>query len=305
MATVYDNGKAQYTSDYSEHYKMAEKFAKQIILGVESVNPLSWIKKGNIENGTKIEEAVVELAESSEWVSENQTGANLNAPAYPKIDVQYFEEWNGKQFKKTVSDDQIAKALMKGMSDMDVAGKIVSSLTEGEGYEDYAECKGLLVSGIGAGNIVKYAETVEVGASLITTIKNLTDDFQFVNKNYCKIASASGSTFKTRTPFERLRLIMPYTVYNKLNVEVLASLYNLSKAELLSKITLIDEGTKVFIVDEFGLLEYQRIFKMTSKYVEDALYQNYWLTVSRLYGTCGLFKMAYIETSATGKDTEL
>ena len=44
---------------------------------------------------------------------------------------------------------------------------------------------------------------------------------------------------------------------------------------------------------------------MTSKYVEDALYSNYWLTLSRMYTSCNLFKMGYIETSAEGTTSAL
>lgn len=299
----YVRGSSTLNSDYSQNYAMIEKISKQVILGVQSTNRLDWIDKGRVVNGVSIEQAMVELAEGYDWKAETQNGSNLNAPSYPKIVVRYFSTWNGRQFKTTVSDKQIAKVLLSGGSDGDLAQKVVSSLTEGEGDEDYQYSKGVLLDGIQGGNIIAYGGTtptvVDVSTDLIITIKNLTDQFGFVNTDYV------AANYKTRTPFDRLHLIMPYTVFNKLNVDVLASLYNLDKAELLKKITLIDEGTKVFIVDEFGLIKYTRIYKMTSKYVEDSLYSNYWLTVDRMYGTSGLFKMAYIETSTSGNTTAL
>ena len=310
MAFTYDNGSKAFTADYSEHYAMIEKFAKQFIFNVQSANPLQWIDKGVVDNGVAIEEAMVKLLDSSEWISESQDGSNLNAPNYPEILVQYFSTWNGKQFKTTVSEDQIRKVLLSGGDDMDVARMIVASLTESEGHEDYKESKGLLLSAIQAKNILAYGgdtpTVVDVSSNLIIQIKNMTDEFQFVNNSYLGYAKANPSAnYQTRTPFNRIRIIMPYTVYNKMNVDVLASLYNLEKAELLSRISLIDEGTKVFVIDEMGLGKWRRLYKMTSKYVEDALYSNYWLTLSRMYTSCNLFKMGYIETSAEGNTTSL
>lgn len=291
----YDNGSSTFSADYTTNYSMIEKFAKQMIFQVQSTNPLAWIDKGEVRNGVGVEQAITQLLESSEWVSEIQDGSSLNAPSYPTINVQYFYDWTSKQFKTTISEDQIRKALLADMTEMDIASKIVSNLTESEGYEDYEASKGLLTSAVSAGNIVS-AGTATIGTGLITSIKNITDEMQYVNNSYLGYVTANTSSdYKTRTPFERLHIIMPYSVYNELNVEVLASLYNLDKARLLDKITLIDttDGI-VYIVDEFGLLKYRRLYKMTSKYVEDALYSNYWLTVSRMYGSSNLFKMAYL-----------
>lgn len=298
---VFDRGTTALTVEYSKNYALIEKIAKQVILGVESTNRLQWIDKGKVIHGVAIEQAVVELAEGYDWKAEDQNGANVDAPKYPSIVFRYFSKWNGRQFKTTVSDTQIEKVILAGGSERDIAAKVVTSLTEGEGDEDYQTSKGLLLDGITGGNITQYrgASTasngfIDITTELIIAIKNLSDQFGFVNSDFV----AAG--YKTRTPFNRLHLIMPYSVFNKLNVDVLASLYNLTKAELLQKITLIDEGTKVFIVDEWGLIKYTRLYRMTSRYVEDSLYANYWLTVDRMYGTSGLFKMAYIETSETG-----
>lgn len=308
MTTNYDAGAATLNNDYSKNYALIEKIAKQVISGVQSTNRLQWFDKGKVIHGVAIEQAVIAMAEGYDWKGADQTGENLNAPKYPKIVFKYFNKWNGRQFKTTVSEEQIDKVILQGGSEKDISQKVVTSLTEGEGDEDYQDSKGLLLDGIKQGNIIQYKNPtsdgsdngfIDITTELIIAIKNLTDTFGFVNTQFVK------ANYRTRTPFERIHLIMPFTVFNKLNVDVLASLYNLSKAELLSKITLIDEGTKVFIVDEWGLIKYTRVYKMTSKYVEDALYSNYWLTVDRMYGTSGLFKMAYIETSASGVNTKL
>lgn len=289
MAT-YDNGNEQLTLDYSPNYSMVEKIARQMIRSVDTNNPLAWIDKGMVENGVAIEAAVLELASSYGWVGNSQTGTNVNAPSYPSFKTRYFTEWNGKQFKTTTSREQLRKVLLGDKDATDLAQRIVANLTESENYEDYKIMKGLLTDGVTAGNIINANETaMAVDKDLIIKIKDVVDEMQFVNKKYVK------ADYNTRTPFERIHIVMPFKVFNKLNVDVLASIFNLEKAELLNKITLIDEGNKVFIVDEFGLGRYTRLFEYTQRYIEDGLYLNSWLTIDRMYITNPLFKMAYIE----------
>ncbi len=290
MATTnFDNGTDKWDADYSQHYALIEKMAKSTLYQVQSSNPLNWMSKGNIANGVAIEDALVELADSYDWVSEDQDGSNTNAPAYPSIKVTYNSIWNGKQFKTTVSEDQIRKVLLNGGSESDVAQKIVSNLTESEGYEGYLACKGILENARDINILPVDDKTYSADAELLKCIKNTTDKMQFVNSDYVAVGS------KQRTPFDRIHIVMPYDVYNAINIDVLASLYNLDKAELIGKITLIDEPGYIYIVDEFGVFTYTRLYKMTSKYVEDGLYTNYWLTMSRMFGTNNLFKMAYIK----------
>lgn len=291
---TYDNGAGTLTQEYSENFALVFKVAKQAIYNVNSVNPLNWMDKGIIRNGVSVEDAVIQLVTGNEWKGETQTGENLNAPSYPNLKVQYHKTWNGKQFKTTYSEEQFSKVLLSGGSEIDASTKIVSNLTESEGYEDYVACKGILTSGVTAGNIKKADDTAHstsgytVNADLIKAIKNVTDEMMFINNSYV------GGNFKTRTPFERIRIIMPYKVYNAMNIDVLASLYNLEKAELNSKISKIDDDGKVYILDEFSCLKYTRLYRMTSKFIEDGLYYNYWLTVDRMYGTSNLFKAAYL-----------
>lgn len=293
MGFNFDNGSATLTQEYSENFELIYKVAKQAIYNVKSVNPLDWMNKGVIRNGVAIEDAVIQLVEGADWDADSQDGTNLNKPSYPSLKVQYHQNWNGKQFKTTYSENQFRKVLLAGGDEVDASAKIVANLTESEGHKDYEACKGILTSGITAGNIIKANDTThtdgyDVDADLIKAIKNITDEMMFINTSYV------AGNFKTRTPFDRIRIIMPYKVYNAMNIDVLASLYNLEKAELNSKISKIDADGNVYILDEFSCLKYTRLYRMTNKFIEDGLYYNYWLTVDRMYGTSNLFKAAYV-----------
>lgn len=301
----YDKGAATYTEDYSEHYAGALKFARQMLYNVESANPLQWMDKTDVNNGDKLEDLVINLAQSSAWVAEDQTGASVDAPAYPDIRLRIFETWNGRQFKTTVSDNQIRKMLLSGGDDASVAAKIVANLTESEGYEDYVASKGLLAAAVTAGNAIKYksapATGVKLGLDLIDAIKDITSDFQFVNSTYVAAQDETDKPLVQRTPFDRIRIVVPYQIMNKLDTNYLSSVFNLSKAEIRGRISEIDEGTNVYVLDEFAVGKVRRLYRLTSRYVEDGLYENFWLTLDRMYYSNGLFKFAYIpvDTSVT------
>lgn len=299
----YDKGSKTYTEDYSENYAGAIKFARQMIYNVESSNPLQWMDKSEVNNGEKVEDLIINLAQSSAWVAEEQTGEQVDAPQYPDMRLRIFETWNGRQFKTTVSDVQIRKMLLSGGDDATVAAKIVANLTESEGYEDYIASKGLLSSGVTNGNAIKYKDAptggVKLGLDLIDAIKDVVSDFQFVNSNYVAAQDDTDRELVQRVPFDRIRIVVPYKIMNKLDTNYLSSVFNLSKAEIRGRISEIDEGNNVYVLDEFAVGKIRRLYRLTSRYVEDGLYENFWLTLDRMYYTNGLFKFAYIPVDTT------
>lgn len=287
----YDNGASEFDADYSTHYALIEKIAKSTIRGVNTGNKLEWISKGEIANGVAIEDALVQLTESYDWKSEDQDGSKLNAPSYPAIKVVYNSKWTGKQFKTTVSEDQIRKVLLSGGTVEDVAAKVVANLTASEGYEDYNACKGIFADARDVNIIAVDSNTHAIDTELLKLIKNTCDKFGYVNSDFVACGALQSA------PMDRIHIVMDYRVYNAIDVDILAGLFNMEKAEINGRITLIDEPGYIYIVDEFGLFEYTRLYRMTSKYVEDGLYSNYWLTIDRMFGTNNLFKMAYIKVA--------
>ena len=113
---------------------------------------------------------------------------------------------------------------------------------------------------------------------------------------------------RNNTPRERQRIFMDARFNAQFDVEVLASAFNMNKAEFLSKLTLIDNWTeydnerfaeiraesdaieevtaselaamanvKAMIIDEEWFQVYDELTKFTETYAGSGLYWNYWL----------------------------
>lgn len=284
-------GSAQFNNEYSEEYGLVFKLAKSSILGVKSTNPLDTFDKGIVENGTIIEQAVIKLAESYAY---DKNAVDVFAKKYPELAVRYFKDYTEKQYETTVNFNELRKVIMAGQSVERVAENIVANLTESDGFEDYVNSK----------QVLTYASTVQgdntpmikVGADIAITdpkailkaIKNTVKGMTFVNSDY------NRSGIKRSTPKDRIVIVMPYKIKNALDVDELAGVFNLSKAELEERIIEIDEGNNIYIMDKEAFVKYTRLYLMTDQWNAKALSMNYFLTVHRMYAFSELFDSAFI-----------
>lgn len=284
-------GSAQFNNEYSDEYSLVFKLAKSSILGVKSTNPLAVFDKGIVENGTVIEQAVIKLAESYAY---DKNSVDVFAQKHPELAVRYFKDYTEKQYETTVNFNELRKVIMAGQSVERVAENIVANLTESDGYEDYVNSKQVLTYASteqdGEVPMVKVGNDIAItdAKAILKAIKNTVKGMTFVNSDYNK------SGIKRSTPKDRIVIVMPYKIKNALDVDELAGVFNLSKAELEERIIEIDEGNNIYILDKEAILKYTRLYLMTDQWNAKSLYMNYFLTVHRMYAFSQLFDSAFI-----------
>ena len=90
---------------------------------------------------------------------------------------------------------------------------------------------------------------------------------------------------------------MPYTIKNAMDVNELASVFNLSKDELDARIIEIDPATAnaIYILDRNAAQIYTRVYGMESIRNPSTRSSYYYLTVDKMYAMSPLFDCAYIE----------
>ena len=182
-------------------------------------------------------------------------------------------------------------------------------LSLGKQVADGGQNTGGTASGVGA-SLVRY-ETVaydDVNSAidyktLLVAIKNAVKGMQFVNSTF----NTAGVVKKTNA--EDIFILMPYKLKNKLDVEELAGVFNLDKAEIKDKIIEIDteavEGYEyVYIVDKYAILDYTRLYEMLDQLNADGRFWNYFLHVERLFGISPLFDACYIKVGTNYIEAE-
>lgn len=284
---------------------MIGKISEQVIREVSAEDKLSVFDKMPSENGDTIEQAVVKLANARAY---DKTGANALSRKTPDIAVKYFNDWTRTVFDTTVDVPEMRKVLTTGKGVSDLSSKVVGVLSESDKFEKYTQTKNLLQWGRQdkAGKVLKLVETIEYETTgvnykkVLTALKNAVSGMQYVNSNF------NTGNIKRSTKASDIYILMPYKLKNSLDVEELAGVFNLDKAELKSRIIEIDaepetisshSSYSIYIVDKMAILKYTRLYEMVDQKNADGLFWNYFLHTERLYGISPLFDACYINVN--------
>lgn len=280
---------ANYTATVESTLNMVEKIAKQALYMIETDDHLYPLEKGDIENGADIEQVVVQLASGNAFAADRDA---FSATA-PSLAVRYFKTWTPYQYDVKVTDDDIRKVMMPGRSYTELADMIVGNLAQSYMQENYEIIRDMFADATVRTNCMKKIGTATNNnyKDILTQIKNAVSGLKFVNTTY----NAAG--IKRRTRAEDIVILMPYTIKNAMDVNELASVFNLSKDELDAHIIEIDPATAnaIYILDRNAAQIYTRVYGMESIRNPANRTSYYYLTVDKMYAMSPLFDCAYIE----------
>ena len=280
---------ANYTATVESTLSMVEKIAKQALYMIETDDHLYPLEKGDIDNGTDIEQVVVQLAAGNAFDAHK----DAFSAADPSLAVRYFKTWTPYQYNVKVTDDDIRKVMMPGRSYTELADMIVGNLAQSYMQENYEIIRDMFADATVRTNCMKKIGTATNNnyKDILTQIKNAVSGMKFVNTTY----NAAG--VKRRTRAEDIIILMPYTIKNAMDVNELASVFNLSKDELDARIIEIDPATAnaIYILDRNAAQIYTRVYGMESIRNPANRTSYYYLTVDKMYAMSPLFDCAYIE----------
>ena len=292
---------------FEEFGEMIGKIAYSVIYDNSAQERLSVFDKMPVKNGETIEQAVVTMAESLAYDKDGEHA--LDREESVKFAVRYFKDWTRAKFKKTIDEPEIRMVLDGTKDASDIAAKIVSSMTEGDKQEKYENVRDLFAWGRqvadgGTGAILVKAETVAYDNTnstinykgVLTALKDAVKGMTFVNTNYNSIS------LKRRTRPEDIYILMPYKLKNRIDVDELAGVFNLDKAEIKDKIIEVDTTAEngyyyIYVVDKHAVLCFTRLYRMLNQLNADGFFWNYFLHVSRLYALSPLFDACYIQVA--------
>ena len=295
-------------STIEELGNMIGKVAEQIIRENTTVNPLTPFEKGLVKNGDTIEQAVVKLVESSAY---DPTGAGaLTRDEAEKLAVKYFHDWTRGKFKTTVDIPEMRKVLLGDKSASDLSSKVVFSLSESDKHEKYLNVRDLMKWGRqsadgGTGAVLVKADTVAYDTTnstidykgVLVAMKDAISGMKFVNNSFNSLG------LKRRTREEDIYILIPYKLKNRIDVNDLAGVFNLSKTEIEGRMIEIDTDVEdgyyyIYIVDKFAVLDFTRLYEMLDQKNADGFFWNYFLHTDRLYALSPLFDACYIKIAS-------
>lgn len=268
-------------------------------------NPYAELKKGEILYGETIEEIFVEIAKVQKFSYEKAPAREFKRTIPDVKSVFHAINWR-VIYPVSIDDMELERAFLSINGVQELIAKIVDSVYRGAEYDEFLLFKYLLIKKCANAKILPVAVDDSSILNSAEAFRAYSNKLTFMSTEYNEYG------VHTNTPRERQYLFMDADFNAKFDVNVLASAFNMDKADFLGHIKLIDsfstfdndrweeiraesdgvesvtdaelnlmKNIHAILVDEdfFQIYDYRQ--KFTEKYVGSGTYWNYWLHVRK------------------------
>ena len=272
-------------------------------------NAYAELKKGYLEFGETVEEVFVNIARAREFSAEKAESREFKR-SLPDVRSAFHAMNYRVQYPVTIQDEDLRMAFLSAEGVQDLIARIVDSVYTASEYDEYLLFKYLMIKAIAHGKM--FPVSIGTGTNLkeaAVKYRGISNKLTFINTQY----NADG--VHVNTPKEDQFIFMDAEYNASYDVEVLASAFNMDKADFMGRLKLIDDWTtfdnerfeviragsdmieeitdeelalmanvKAVLVDREWFQIYDNQNKFTETYVASGEYWNYfynvWKTVS-------------------------
>lgn len=246
----------QYTPLQNEFLNaLVNRIARVIITSKMYSNPLSMFKKGLIDFGETIEEIFVNIANPQQYDVEESEN-KVFAREIPDVRAAFHTLNYKKFYKQTIQNKDLNQAFLSWDGITDLISKIVNAMYTAANYDEFVTTKYMLANAILDGRLSAITVDANDAKGAVTKIKGVSNALTFMSNNY-NVAGVQTFTDKSDQ-----YLLVNSQFDSEIDVEVLASAFNMSKAEFM--------GHRI-LIDGFGTLDVARLnalFKDDPNYKE-------------------------------------
>lgn len=246
----------QYTPLQNEFLNaLVNRIARVIITSKMYSNPLSMFKKGIIDFGETIEEIFVNIANPHQYDVE-ESESKVFAREIPDVRAAFHTLNYKKFYKQTIQNKDLNQAFLSWDGITDLISKIVNAMYTAANYDEFVTTKYMLAKAILDGRLSAITVDANDAKGAVTKIKGVSNALTFMSNNY-NVAGVQTFTDKNDQ-----YLLVNSQFDSEIDVEVLASAFNMSKAEFM--------GHRI-LIDGFGTLDVTRLnalFKDDPNYEE-------------------------------------
>lgn len=272
-------------------------------------NAYAQFKKGYLEFGETVEEVFVNICKAREFSAEKAEARELKRSVPDVRTAMHIMNWR-VQYPLTIQHRDLERAFLSADGVTDLIARLVGSLSTAAEYDEYLLFKYLIIKGVNAGAM--HPVTVSLPPpgqradlnNFATAFRGVSNTLPFMSNKY----NAAGVT--TNTNKDAQLIIMDAAFNAAFDVNVLASAFNMDKANFMGKLMLMDDFTtfdnerfdviransdmieevtaeelnrmrnvKAVILDSEWFQVYDNLQQMSETQVASGLYWNYFLNV--------------------------
>ena len=275
---------------------LINRIALTIVRNKSYSNPLSIFKKGSIPLGTDIQDIFTNPAIAEKYEFSNTAMAKLLTITDPDTHVAYYRRNRQDLYTKTISREGLQGAFVSWEKFEDFITSITTSLYSGNYIDEFEYTKDL-VNGAYVNNKVIVEQVTEPtdeasSKAFLKKVRSLYKKLSFPSTKYNAYSKFSGANglIKTWTEPNRVVLIIKADAMAEVDVDALATAFNLDKANFLGRVIEVDEFDSPEIVgvicDESWLQIYDNIFRFDEFYNARVMAWNEYLHAWGTYAIC-------------------
>ena len=286
---------------------LTNQVSKQLFFNKVWENPYKMFNRGQLPYGKSIESIFIDIVKGKDRTRQTNAtnlASDLLSRQTPNVKVEYYTENFQHQYPTTLSDEELKGAFrnQNGLSEM--TARILQAPLTGAEFDQFLMIKhalaNLKTAQVKIGKTAYNGLTAKEKANLITTtVKAYVKKLKFLSNNY----NAQGvMTFSRPTD---LYLFVPADISAFLDVEQLATAFNISKVELPTRVLDIDNFQKVntgndassnpyvedtdalfYLIDKDAIQLYETLNESESFRNPQAKYTNIWFDRWGIIASC-------------------
>lgn len=273
-------------------------------------NPWAFFKKGMLEFGETVEEIFVNIAKPFQFdpaVAES----TIFKREIPDVRAAFHIMNYQKFYKTTIQNDQLRQAFLSWQGITDLIAKIVDAMYTGANYDEFITMKYMLARHILDGHMYPTVipEVTEPNMKkIVSTIKGVSNNYTFLSNKY----NLAGVYTHTEKRDQYMLINANFDAI--MDVEVLASAFNMDKTEFSGRRVLVDsfgsldverlkelfkddttfkapteeelqalDAIPAILVDRDWFMIFDNFYNFTEQYNGEGLYWNYWYHVWKTF----------------------
>ena len=286
---------------------LTNQVSKQLFFNKVWENPYKMFNRGQLPYGKSIESIFVDIVKGKDRTRQTNTNnlaSDLLSRQTPNVKVEYYTENFQHQYPTTISDEELKGAFRTANGLSEMTARILQAPLTGAEFDQFLMIKhalaNLKTAQVKIGKTAYNGLTAKEKVNLITTtVKAYVKKLKFLSNNY----NAQGvMTFSRPTD---LYLFVPADISAFLDVEQLATAFNISKVELPTRVLDIDNFQKVnagndaasnpyvedtdalfYLIDKDAIQLYETLNESESFRNPQAKYTNIWFDRWGIIASC-------------------
>ena len=269
---------------------LVNKIGRQEYASKAYLNPLSKFKKGFIDNANEIEEIYVARVQG---LSQDLDGTTTLKRVKPDVKTLYHNQEYGKCYTATITDKQVRQAFTSKDGVKRIADEILTQQHTGVEYDEYVAMKKAIndfataIPGSAKRTITEVTNQT-TAKEFVKKVKKDIGKMQFRSTNYCE--------YEQHSKAEDLVLFIHIDYQAEIDVELLATAFNIDKAELNTRVVFVDGFTntklRAVLLDVGAIKVFDTLYNNEQQRNAQGMFTNYHLNVEKIVSYSTLYNGA-------------